>query len=196
MSVRVRDARESDLEALVDIHWFAFPDSRGHDARVRNFRAKPLGGLSRLRVAYDPNDGDRLVGHAFLLDLGLYVGGRVVRTGGVATLGVLPAARGRGVASALLHGLHEEARRDGMALTMLYAFRQRFYARAGYSLVSPSQRLELVPASLREVRDALRVRHAAEGDRAAIALSYARACANSTGDDRAARDALGRALHG
>jgi predicted acetyltransferase len=183
MAVCIREATEADVERLVEIHTFAFPDSRGHDARVRNFRAKPLGGLSRLRVAYDTDLGGRLVGHAFLLDLRVFVEGRPVRMGGIATVGVEGAHRGRGVATTLLTELHAEAARSGMALTMLYAFRQGFYARLGYSSVTPTQRLELVPASLPAIKPpgTLRVRHAGEGDRAVLCAAHERACTFATG---------------
>ncbi len=182
MPVRIREATERDLERLVEIHTFAFPDARGHEARMRNFRSKPLGGLPRLRVAYDPEQKNRIVGHAFLLDLAVFIGGRAVRTGGIATVGVEPACRGRGVATALLGALHEEASREAMPLTMLYAFRQGFYERAGYSAVTPFQRLSLVPASIpASFRSSLHVRHAGAGDREALCAVYERACERSTG---------------
>ena len=189
MAVRIREATESDLARLVEIHTLAFPDARGHDARMRNFRSKPLGGLPRLRVAFDSTAEDRIVGHAFLLDLSVFVGGRPVRTGGIATVGVEPAYRGRGVATAILGALHDEASREAMPLTMLYAFRQGFYARGGYSAVTPLQRLELVPSAIpasfgargADSSAGLRVRHAGAGDRDTLRAVYERACERSTG---------------
>ena len=50
--------------------------------------------------------------------------------GAIASLGVAPEVRGRGVGTALLQHLHVASDVRGDALTMLYAFRQRFYARA------------------------------------------------------------------
>lgn len=183
MAVRIRDATEHDLERLVEIHTLAFPDARGHDARIRNFRSKPLGGLPRLRVAIDPAHDDRIVGHAFLLDLDVFIGGRPVRTGGIATVGVEPAHRGRGVATEMLDALHAEAAREGMPLTVLYAFRQGFYDRAGYSPVTPFQRVVLSPASIPAsfASPDVRLRHAGVGDREVICSAYARACRRSTG---------------
>ena len=74
-----------------DRHTAAFPDARGVPARRRNFTANPLGTLDDLHVVVE--DG-RIVAHAFLFALGVFFGGKVVPTGGIASVGVAPEARG------------------------------------------------------------------------------------------------------
>jgi predicted acetyltransferase len=178
----VRPATEGDLEALVAIHTFAFPDPRGHEARVRNFNANPLGGLDRLRVVCDRKGGDRIVGHAFLFDIEVFFGGAPVRTAAIATVGVAPAARGRGIASHVVSELLAEASRARMPIAMLHAWRQGFYARLGFAPTSPYQRLALVPASIPfEAPRELRVRHCDGEHRAGIERCYERAASRSTG---------------
>jgi predicted acetyltransferase len=180
--LRVRPATEDDVEALVAIHTLAFPDPRGHDARVRNFTANPLGGLDRLRVVCDRTDGDRIVGHAFLFDVEVFVGGAPVRTAAIATVGVAPAARGHGIGVHLVTELLDEAASARVSVAMLHAWRQGFYARLGFAPTSTYQRLALVPASIPfDVPSPLRVRHAVGRDRAGIERCYERAASRSTG---------------
>jgi predicted acetyltransferase len=167
MALELRPSREDDLERLLDIHATAFPDPRGREARMRNFRHNPLGDLGDLHVAID---GGTVVGHAFLFSLGAWFGGACVRVGGVATVGVAPEARGRGVGSALVEHLHEIARDRGDAITALYAFRQAFYARLGYAATSPYQRLRVDPRSIPDwMCPGARVRAARGDDRETMA---------------------------
>lgn len=177
-----RTATLEDVDRLVEIHTAAFPDDRGHAERRRNFLQNPLGTLDDLHVVL--HEG-RLVGHAFLFTLGAFFGGQRVPLGGIASVGVAPEARRRGVASALLAHLQGIAHARGAVLTVLYAFRQRFYARHGYAPVSPQLRLHLDPRSLPSawVAEATRspLRAANGADRRSIEAVYAYASERSTG---------------
>jgi len=141
----IRPAGEDDVERLIDIHTSAFPDPRGRYARAGNFTRNALGHLSDLHVLVE---GGTLLAHAFLFSLEAWVGGALVRVGGVATLGVAPEARGRGLASTLMGHLHERARARGDVATLLYPFRQGFYARHGYAPTSSYRRLRFHPAAV------------------------------------------------
>src|SRR5690606_2116982 len=92
-------------------------------------------------------DGD-VVGQAFLYPLSAWFGGREVRVGGVASVAVAPEARGTGVAAALLARLHARSDRRRDALTMLYAFRDGFYARHGYAPTSTRHRLAVAAGAI------------------------------------------------
>lgn len=142
----VRPAREGDLDRLVEIHLHAYPDARGAGTRIRNFTQNTLGALHDLRVV---ERAGRVVGHGFLFPLEVWLGGERVPVGGVASIGVAPEARGQRVASELLASLHAEAEARGFAMTLLYAFREGFYARHGYASTAPIVRLALASASLR-----------------------------------------------
>ncbi len=140
-----REGREEDLDRLVALHTGAYPDTRGHDARRRNFTHNPLGELSRLIVAQDAGS---IVGHAFLFPLESWFGGQLVKTGAIASLAVAPEMRGRGVARGLLAELEGRAHAEGNAVTMLYPFREGFYAKVGYATVSSYRRLSLHPGAI------------------------------------------------
>ena len=177
-----RTATLEDVDRLVEIHTAAFPDDRGHAERRRNFLQNALGSLDDLHVVL--HEG-RIVAHAFLFSLGAYFGGQRVAVGGIASVGVAPEARRRGVASALVSHLQSVAQDRGAVLTMLYAFRQRFYARHGYAAVSPQLRLLLDPRSIpsawivEATRSPLRAANGA--DRRALEAVYAYAAERSTG---------------
>lgn len=172
MALAFRPAREADLDRLIEIHSSAFPDPRGEAERRSNFVANPLGTLDDLWVLLD---GGQPLAHAFLFGLEAWVGGARVRLGGIASVGVAPEARGRGLASALLAHLHGVARARGDAATVLYAYRQGFYARLGYLPTSTYRRLRVHPAAI-PWRPELRVRVAAGADREAL-----RACWEAEG---------------
>jgi predicted acetyltransferase len=141
----VRTAREADLDRLIEIHMSAFPDARGVEARRRNFQNHPLGGLDQLHVA---ERGGNPLAHAFLFALEVWYGGKRVKVGGIASVGVAPEVRGEAVARALLDELHSLAHARGDTITLLYPFRQGFYARDDYVPVTPSRLLALSPRAI------------------------------------------------
>jgi len=145
LALHIRKAQQDDVDRLVDIHLGAFPDSRGPEPRRRNFQANAFGGLDDLYVAAS---GETLLGHAFLYPMQSWFGGRAVRLGGIASVGVAAEARGRGIARALLEHLHALSRARGDAITLLYAFRHAFYRRFGYGAVTPSIQLEVAPSAI------------------------------------------------
>jgi predicted acetyltransferase len=181
MDVLVRKATEDDLERVLEIHASSFPDHRGHDVRRRQFDGNPLGGMSDLYVV---ERGGRLVGHALLHPLSAWFGGREVQLGGIESVGIAPEARGLGIGAHLLERLHADSRARGDALTLLYVFRQGFYARLGYAPITPMMQLEVRPASIPKAWiDAARgtLRPITGDDRARVESLYAEAAVTRTG---------------
>ena len=179
--LRFRAATTADLDRVLEIHFTAFPDARGVEERRRAFTASPFGALDDLVLALH---GDEIVGQAFLFPLQTWFGGRAVPMGGIASLAVAPEARGRGIATALLGALHVASDMRGDALTMLYAFRQRFYTRLGYGPSVSGRRLGIDPGSVPSSWLALakaRVRRARGVDKEAILSAYARSAAKASG---------------
>src|SRR5579872_6323897 len=176
-SFHPRQARPEDIVRLVAIHTTAFPDERGHQARVYNFTRNVLGGLDVLWVL---EERGVVVAHAFLFALEAWFGGSRVRVGGAATLGVAPEARGRGAGSSLMRHLHGVASARGDALVVLYPFRQGFYARLGYATVAPHVRVRLDPRAIPWRVDGP-LRTASGDDRAILGALWDAACADGTG---------------
>ncbi len=162
----VAPAKESEIERLIAVHLTAFPNGRGVEVRRRNFLANPRGGFDRLLVARRGGDDGEPVGHAFLFGLDGLFGGAKVRVGGIASVGVATEARGSGVARVLLEHLHAQSLAEGHAITMLYAFRQGFYARHGYVQAPSQRRLSIAPAALAHFKSRVAGHHlrVANGD--------------------------------
>ena len=179
LGMHFRRAEDADIERLIEIHASAFPDPRLAGARRTNFMFNSFGDLDDLHVG--ELEGV-VVAHAFLFPLALGFGGRRVRAGGIATVGVAPEARGTGVATGLLDHLHAQSRLRGDAITVLYAFRQSFYARHGYAPASASKRLYFSPRAVPAAwRESGKVRAATGEDSGAIIACYERAVSRGTG---------------
>ena len=178
--LRFRAATVDDLDRVLEIHVTAFPDTRGAEERRRAFTASRFGVLDDLVLAVQ---GDEIVGQAFLFPLEAWFGGRAVQIGAIASLAVAPEARRRGIATSLLGALHVASDMRGDALTMLYAFRQRFYTGVGYGPTASRRRLGIDPASVPASWLALaraRVRRARGDDKEAIRSAYARSAAKAS----------------
>jgi predicted acetyltransferase len=179
--LRFRTATKDDLDRVLEIHLPSFPDERTMDERTRNFAANSFGGLEDLVVAEEAGE---IVAQAYFFPLEAWFGGRAVRMGAIASLGVAPEVRGRGVGTALLHHLHVASDVRGDALTMLYAFRQRFYTRLGYGTTSSRRRLVIDPSSMPSSWRALarsRVRRARGADKEGMRGAYGRSAARASG---------------
>ena len=115
-----------ELEALSKIvSWaFGFPVAGTTkwltDARLEN-----------VRVA---RQHEKVVGGLVQIPMGQWFGGRSVPTLGIAGVAVDPAARGRGVALAMMRETLAEARARGIALSTLYPATVSLYRAAGYEL--------------------------------------------------------------
>jgi len=140
-----RSATDADLDRLVEIHMSSYPDDRNAAVRARNFTHNPLGNVADLIVCIEEQ---RIVGHGFLFPLRVWLRGKSVSLGGIASLGVAPEARKTGVARDLLLHMHHASEARGDLLTLLYPFRQAFYAPFGYAPVTPSERLIFSPRAV------------------------------------------------
>jgi predicted acetyltransferase len=176
----VRRGRPSDVEALLHVHLAAFPDPRPVDVRRRLFLHNRLGGIEHLRVA---EQAGAVVGHAFGFPIGAWFGGKLASGHAIASVGVAVDARGRGVATALVEAIHEDARREGGVFTLLYPFRQRFYGRLGYAATASYRVFALSPEAIpREWEQAPGALRRADGrDRREMERVYREAARLGTG---------------
>jgi predicted acetyltransferase len=94
---------------------------------------------------------------------------------------VAPEARGRRVGSRLLERVQEIARARGDALVALYPYRQGYYARLGYTAVTPYRHLRFAPSALALPAAGLRVRPASVADRPAMAACWVETGRRRTG---------------
>lgn len=94
-------------------------------------RFSALIGLENFRIMQ--RDG-RVVGGLGLYQMGQWFGGASVPIWGIAAVGIDPAARGKGVGSALMANVLREARERGVPLSSLYPSTTSFYRRNGYEV--------------------------------------------------------------
>jgi predicted N-acetyltransferase YhbS len=152
-------AQPQDLEEVLEVHACAYPDGRTYAERKQGLTEGLLGGLADLVLA---RKGTALVGFARLFELEVHAWQEVWKVGGIASVAVAPEHRGAGVANDLLTHLHERSRTRGHLGTLLYAFREAFYARAGYVQLAPFLSLDFAPSSLPAAEHGARRVQAAE----------------------------------
>jgi predicted acetyltransferase len=181
MELAFRAATEDDLDRLLELGLAAYPDARVVEERRRSFVANAFGALSDLVVAVDRGT---IVGKAWNFPLEGFFGGKRLQIGGIASVAVALEHRQRGIGSALLQHLHVVSDVRGDAVTMLFAYRHRFYERLGYATTSSRKRLAIDARSIPAAWCALakdRVRSARGEDREAIKRAHLRAAARGSG---------------
>jgi predicted acetyltransferase len=177
-----RAATEDDVPRLLEVHLAAYPGPYSVDMRKRNFLANPFGSIENLTVAEVAGD---IVAHAFLFAFEASFGGRRTKVGGVASVAVAPEARGRGVGRALMKKLHAISDVRGDAITLLYPFRQGFYASLGYAPITSRRRIAFdpraVPEGWRKLAHWTSIGRAKGDDRQRIESLHAAAAARTNG---------------
>jgi predicted acetyltransferase len=145
LDLLLRPGTAADVDRLVEIHLSAYPDPRSLAARRRRFESPPFGHPDCVVVAEHQG---AIVGHALSLRMSLCAVGHTLPVTGVATVGVAPEARGLGVATRLVRHIEAQALARGDVASVLYPFRQGFYARLGYVASAPYKRVGFVPAAV------------------------------------------------
>jgi GNAT superfamily N-acetyltransferase len=191
-------AQDSDLDDLVALHACAYPDARSYEQRRRNFTHHTLGRTPLQNVLVAKTPKGTIAGHARLFDLELHAWSHTWKVGGIASVAVAPEYRGTGVAGALLDHLHALSRKRDQIGTLLYAFRDKFYARAEYVQLAPFAQLEFAPQALAQTEKV--VARATARDIAGVKAAYTRAGLNGIGyiarsDRRWERRLLDERLH-
>ncbi len=145
VDVRPMRKDEADTLARTGFQSFRALDETAWRQRVFALENNPLLAADDTLVARI--DG-QIAGHASGYRFKMSLGGVDVPVRGIAAVAVLPAFRRRGVAEALMVGLHRQMRRRGEPLSMLYAFRNSFYRKMGYGTVEWVDDLRIAPEQL------------------------------------------------
>lgn len=126
----VRQLTEDDLDALFALRQISFLDrSDFSDPSVRARHA------ARLHYTTGHFLGGKLTSAAVCFPFEMFLGGRRVRVGGLASVLSAPETRRRGFVRALLRDILEKLHEDGVGWCLEYPFDPRFYARYGFATV-------------------------------------------------------------
>ena len=117
-------------------------------------------------------DGE-VAGICSVLPMNATRGAALVPCGGVAGVAVAPERRRGGVGGAMMDGLVRLMRERGRPLASLYAYREPFYARAGYAVAGKRLRLTVPAHRLPKVETSLAARRLSPGDWREIAPCHA-----------------------
>jgi predicted acetyltransferase len=167
--VHVRELTTADLVAAWQLGKLAF----GGTGEPPSWMLEPVPSMTRYG-AFDASG--RLVGKATDLHHEQWWAGRVVRAADVAGVAVLPEARGRGVARAMLSELLRGARARGAAVSALYPTVAAPYRSCGWETAGTMLTVDLATAALPQHRPSprLTVRPGSPADVPAVTDLYQR----------------------
>ncbi|MDN5764947.1 MAG: GNAT family N-acetyltransferase, partial [Humibacillus sp.] len=153
--LRVRDATEADLDAVLTIRSRSFgPLGPGGEGWWQRVADETVGG--RMLVVVDTDvtgdSGARVLGSGRIRPYQQVWGGRHLPMGGVAGVYVDPAARGRGVASLLGRALVQRMSELGDVVSCLYPTAPTLYRGVGYEFGGAQSRFTYAADALRALR--------------------------------------------
>ncbi|WP_374380850.1 GNAT family N-acetyltransferase [Dongia sp.] len=122
----IRAARPTDLPAIAALHDAAF-GTTFEGKLVADLTDADLAAISLVAV-----EAGRVVGHILFSPLLVEVGGAPVMALALAPLGVLPAAQGKGIGTALIKAGLEEVRAQGWDVVIVLG-QPTYYGRFGFS---------------------------------------------------------------
>jgi predicted acetyltransferase len=158
--VIVRPPREADDEQIYEVSRLAFGGPR--EPAPRSFWSDQTGWYG-LVAELD----DRIAATLKVREYQQFFGGVAVPMGGVANVAVSPAARGHGVATALLDAILPEMRDRGHVISALYPSVPPLYRGRGWEQTGNYERAHLRPelfAALPKPAERLAMRHGTEAD--------------------------------
>jgi predicted acetyltransferase len=167
-----RDDAERKRFAAVLVQALGFPADRTVDWLSRV-------GHENLRVAR--RDADVVGGYA-VLPMGIWLGGRAVRTAGITAVAVLPEHRSDGVGSALMRRSLPDLHAAGFAIAALYPATYPVYRRVGYETAGTRTTYRVWLANLNAHDRMLRVRAAKEADQPTLRALYAERARRTAGN--------------
>jgi predicted acetyltransferase len=168
--VIVRPPRDADDEQIYEVGRLAFGAPRDPDPQ--SFWSNQQGWYGLVAEL----DG-RVGGTLKIRDYQQFFGGVAVPMGGVANVAVSPAARGHGVATALLDAILPEMRDRGQSVSALYPSVPPLYRSRGWEQTGNYERVHLRPelfAMLPKPAERLVMRRATEADLPALHDCYLR----------------------
>jgi predicted acetyltransferase len=158
-----RRAEEGDASAVAALAWEAF--QRG---RARPAEEKPLDVTDRYVLEAD----GVVLGTAAATPVGQYVAGSALPTAAVWSVAVSDTARGRGVSRAMMTGLLNRLREDGIVQSALYPSVPAPYRAVGYEIAGERRVLRAPLHALPTFTDALPVRAWDDDDLDSVVACY------------------------
>jgi predicted acetyltransferase len=176
--VIVRPPRDADDEQIYEVARLAFGAPR--DPKPEYLWSHRREGWHGLVAELD----GRIGGIMKVRDYRQFFGGAAVPMGGLASVAVAPAARGHGVANALLDAILPELRDRGQCISALYPSVPQLYRGRGWEQTGNYERATLRPelfATLPKPAERLVMRRATEADLPALHDCYLRFAATVDG---------------
>jgi predicted acetyltransferase len=141
----IRTATSSDTEELAQLYAVSFPSVvKTHDEWCAEIQPNAKRTFDDILIA---SEQGRVAGALTLYRYSAYVSGSAIDCGGVGSVAVLPQFRLNGIGRQLMESSFGRMRSMQLPLSLLYPFKQSFYQKLGYGLISDIQALT-IPSSV------------------------------------------------
>jgi predicted acetyltransferase len=140
MGIEIRPITDAEIASYKRVSTIAFANA---PVELDEVTSDPSFELDRTRCAFD---GQRLIAVSRAISFDVTVPGGSVRASGIADVGVLPTHRRRGVLTALMAELFDDARGRGEPVALLTASEGGIYGRFGFGVAAHRAELELTKA--------------------------------------------------
>lgn len=166
-SVTIRPALPDELEAVARLHTIGFGGNQTE--RLDYLLNNPRYNFSHIVVAQ--HDGE-IVGSLTLIPAQMWLSGVPVNVGAVAGVVVLPEYRRNGIAPKMMEFAIMRMLAEGRALSVLFPFSHKYYAKFNYGTVSDLHVYRINPGNLIAYAEGHQVRPFHPDDLAMIRVMY------------------------
>lgn len=138
----IRQLKKEEVEAFIRLSEFAFQYEMSEEHRAKRMAEQDPAEL------WGYFEGDKLAAKLQLLPLAVWVGGKSVPMGGIASVSTWPEYRRNGYVGQLLAHSYAVMREQGMLISMLSPFSIPFYRKFGYEVYVERKQYEIEAADL------------------------------------------------
>lgn len=167
--MKIRQARSIDIDDITYIISTAFLISDYHGLR-ENIIDNPRYSYKDIIVV---EDGEEIIACTKIIPLKVSFKGKIVDSGGISAVAVLPEYRKRGIADMMLKDAIRRMFNANYPFSLLYPFQHRFYRKYGWEYIGATMLYEIEPSNIQLFNERFNVRKMRNSEREKIKKVYA-----------------------
>lgn len=143
---KIKKVSLDEYEDVVNLSQFAF-QYRLNEAEIAASKER-----SKDHTIYGYYVDEKLAGKVHTIPLEIYLGGEVLKMGGIASVATWPEYRRQGIAKKLIYEAIKEMDEAGVPLSYLHPFNAGFYRKLGWELAFDQYKLKIPTSALHAIQ--------------------------------------------